>query len=168
MTSRNSSGSSFSASGVEPTKSQNMTVSWRRSASGAAGRACPAVGDVVGRLAFLAVVVPWRLRPFAGRGVPAALKGMPQWPQNFACGAFSKLHWAQRRVSAVPHSLQNFSPSGFSNPQLRHCIGPLYSFGVSETRKLPAPEPSGSHLLRLARALLHPIDILPAGIYGRQ
>jgi hypothetical protein len=37
MTSRKSSGSKRVDSGVEPTRSQNITVSWRRSASAGAG-----------------------------------------------------------------------------------------------------------------------------------
>ena len=36
--SRNSSGSSWAESAVDPTRSQNIMVNWRRSASGAAGR----------------------------------------------------------------------------------------------------------------------------------
>jgi hypothetical protein len=38
-------------------------------------------------------------------------------------GTFSKPHLAQIRVNAAPHSLQNFSPSGFSVLQFEQRIG---------------------------------------------
>ena len=44
MTSRRSSGSIPVESAVDPTRSQNITVSWRRSASGAAAIAARATG----------------------------------------------------------------------------------------------------------------------------
>src|SRR5215469_12369957 len=88
MISRRSSGSSRDESGVEPTISQNITVSWRRSA--------PSVrGDAAG-----------------GTGAAASPIGFPQPPQNFAAGSFSNPqawhdegsgdpHWAQKRLVDV-------------------------------------------------------------------
>src|SRR5262245_35817548 len=111
-TSRNSSGSSCCESAVEPTRSQNITVNWRRSASGALGTAARgavgAIGSAEGSLRIGTEACSWS----------AVLHS----PQNLACGAFAKPHRSQRRLSAVPHSLQNFSPSEFSNPQLAQCI----------------------------------------------
>src|SRR6516165_5586282 len=44
--------------------------------------------------------------------------GEPQFPQNFAVGAFSNPHEAHGALNVAPHSLQNFRPSGFS---VLHC-----------------------------------------------
>src|SRR5215813_8866469 len=156
MTWRKSSGSSFSASGVEPTRSQNITVSCRRSASGEVGWDLAVVGAAAGRLAFLVLGVAVRVRLLTSRGFSAAHRVVPHSPQNLACGAFSPPHWAQRRFSEVPHSVQNFSPSGFSKPQLAQRIRPLYSFGLSRARKIPARPQSGGNLLLRARGLLSP------------
>jgi hypothetical protein len=41
-------------------------------------------------------------------------------PQNFAVGAFSYPHFAQRRLKGAAHSLQNFCSAGFSAPQAGH------------------------------------------------
>ena len=72
MTSRRSSGSSRVDSAVEPTRSQNITVSWRRSApddAGAAGLGCGAIdgGD--------------------GAAAPSSL--VPHCAQNFEPAAFA-------------------------------------------------------------------------------
>src|SRR5215472_6730077 len=95
MTSRKSSGSSRADSSVEPTRSQNITVSWRRSALSVRG----AVDT-------------------AARAGPATSPiGFPQPPQNFAAGSFSNPqaghaegsgapHWAQKRLVAVFSALQ--------------------------------------------------------------
>jgi hypothetical protein len=59
----------------------------------------------------------------------------PQSPQNLAVGLTSTPHLGQACANLAPHSSQNFFPSGFSNPQLRHCMLPLYSFGRARARK---------------------------------
>jgi hypothetical protein len=41
-----------------------------------------------------------------------------QSPQNFAVGAFSYPHFAQRFLKGAAHSLQNFSSAGFSAPHV--------------------------------------------------
>jgi hypothetical protein len=41
-----------------------------------------------------------------------------QSPQNFAVGAFSYPHFAQRFLKGAAHSLQNFCSAGFSAPQV--------------------------------------------------
>ena len=57
MTSRMSSGSSRADSAVEPTRSQNITVSWRRSAaSGGAARGSPAARRGPGAAEFAIAV----------------------------------------------------------------------------------------------------------------
>src|ERR1700757_2769958 len=92
MTARRSSGSSRADSAVEPTRSQNITVSCRRSAAstrgvGATGAAAPPIG-------------------------------LPQPPQNLAAGSFSKPqagHWAG---NGDPHSAQNRRVPAFSAMQL--------------------------------------------------
>src|ERR1700730_15170477 len=60
MTSRRSSGSKRTESGVEPTRSQNMTVSWRRSAPSARGAA--AGGGAGGWVSSAAIARSIRLR----------------------------------------------------------------------------------------------------------
>src|SRR5690348_9255685 len=68
MTSRRSSGSSRADSAVEPTRSQNITVTCRRSAplwTGVPGRAAPTVAEILGRQArehfFVDLVIAERL-----------------------------------------------------------------------------------------------------------
>ena len=109
MTSRRSSGSSRADSAVEPTISQNMTDSCRRSASarvatetdiGAAGPACPT--------------------------------GLPQPPQNLAAGSFSKPQAGHCEGSGDPHSAQKRRAPAFSAMQLRQRI---YSLGFRDTIK---------------------------------
>jgi hypothetical protein len=112
---------------VEPTRSQNITVNWRRSASGATGRDFVAVSDAAARVAFLAVIVPWRLRLFVAGGFPVASRAMPQSPQNLAVGLTSAPQLGQVYRSLAPHSSQNFFPSGFSLPQLAQCMELLYN-----------------------------------------
>src|SRR5262252_1077075 len=80
-TSRRSSGSSREASAVEPTRSQNITVSWRRSAVSAR-----AGGDGAG-----------------GGGAVVLPIGFPQPPQNLAAGSFSKPQDGQGAGSGAPH-----------------------------------------------------------------
>src|SRR5215831_12413358 len=82
--SRISSGSSREASAVEPTKSQNITVSWRRSAPSVRGGAGAVSGGD-------AAICP---------------RGLPQPPQNFAMGSFSKAQAGQGTGSGAPHSAQ--------------------------------------------------------------
>jgi hypothetical protein len=41
-----------------------------------------------------------------------------QSPQNFAVGAFSYPHFAQRFLKGAAHSLQNFCSAGFSAPHV--------------------------------------------------
>jgi hypothetical protein len=41
-----------------------------------------------------------------------------QSPQNFAVGAFSYPHFAQRFLKGAAHSLQNFCSAGFSTPHV--------------------------------------------------
>jgi hypothetical protein len=50
---------------------------------------------------------------FLGAAV-TPFRATPQFPQNFAVGAFSNPHEAHGTMNAAPHSLQNFNPSGFS------------------------------------------------------
>src|SRR5262245_46253968 len=83
----NSSGSSCCESGVEPTRSQKSTVSWRRSPTGNAAS-------------------------FVGAGGETAIAGdtvgsrSPQPPQKLSPGSFDTPHAAQTVASATPHFAQ--------------------------------------------------------------
>src|SRR5690242_20722997 len=99
-----SSGSSLAERAVELTRSQNITVSWRRSADdeecfGSAPR------GAVGRAG---VAVP-----------PPSLT--PQSPQNLALGGLT-LPQEHRSGAGTPHSMQKRLPSGISARQLGHSI----------------------------------------------
>jgi hypothetical protein len=41
-------------------------------------------------------------------------RAAPEFPRNFAVGAFSNPREAHDAMNGAPHSLQNFNPSGFS------------------------------------------------------
>src|SRR5438093_7092856 len=101
MISRRSSGSRRDARAVEPTMSQNMTVSWRRSAADAHGARDAEVSSP------------------GAVGTPAAgVSAAPQSPQNFLPGGLSRPHSAQRTGSGAAQSPQNLFPSGLALPQL--------------------------------------------------
>src|SRR5215469_13438730 len=100
---RRSSGSSRADRGVDPTRSQNITVNWRRSALSARGD-----GGTV-----------------AGSGAPVAPIGLPQPPQNFAAVSFSKPQAGQGEGSGVPHWAQKRRVVAFSARQLGQRIGAL-------------------------------------------
>ena len=97
-TSRQSSGSSCCASGVEPTRSQKRTVNWRRSP----GRATSGAGD----------------GSPGGRGADSpSPTGVPHSGQNFALAGTSTWQRGQRSARGAPHSRQNRARAGFSWPQ---------------------------------------------------
>jgi hypothetical protein len=96
MTSRKSSGSSRAESAVEPTRSQNITVSCRRSAPSARRGAGTA----------------------AGAGAATSPIGLPQPPQNLAAGSFSKPQAGQGDGNGAPHSAQKRLAAAFSAVQL--------------------------------------------------
>src|ERR671932_163898 len=104
MISRRSSGSRRAESAVEPTRSQNITVSWRRSAEG-----FRADGKADGSTTHGAAGVDPRA---------FAVSAAPQSPQNLLPDGFSAPHAAQRTGSGAPQSPQNFFPSGLTLPQL--------------------------------------------------
>src|SRR5262245_19082021 len=114
ITMRNSSGSSCSDSAVEPTRSQNITVSCRRSASGTAHSLLRAASnpDCVG----------WLFCDRGGAAAAGSLRATPHSPQNLAVGRTCWPQLGQAHTSLVPLSSQNFSPSQFSNPHLWHCM----------------------------------------------
>ena len=94
-TSRHSSASSCCESAVEPTRSQNRMVSWRRSPAGnAASNSAAGVGSC---------------------GADAAGGSrVPQPPQNFSPDSFDAPHAAHRAASATPHSAQKRRSARFS------------------------------------------------------
>src|SRR5215471_19885526 len=96
MTSLKSSGSSRDDRGVEPTRSQNMTVSWRRSALSAR-----VTGVAVGAV-----------------GAAASSTRLPQPPQNLVAGSFSKPQAGQGQGSGAPHWPQKRLVAAFSAVQL--------------------------------------------------
>src|SRR5215470_12661512 len=126
-TSVSSSGSSCWESAVEPTRSQNITVSWRRVASTSSGLPLVLAGAAGG----------------AGAAGSAALGGgadasaIPQPPQNFSPGSFTKPQTAQGPASAAPHSLQKRRPSRLANPHLAHCKCSSPSVVVRRTWQCP-------------------------------
>src|SRR4029077_18164497 len=95
MTSRRSSGSRRAASSVEPTRSQNITVSWRRSALSVRGGGA-------------AVIVGAAVSPVS----------LPQPPQNLAVGSFSKPQAGHDEGSGFPHSAQKRLVTAFPALQL--------------------------------------------------
>src|SRR5262249_25978044 len=98
MRSRHSSASSCCESGVEPTRSQKSTVSWRRSPPGiAASGASVDVGA-----------------PDTGATVGSRA---PHPPQNFSPGSFATPQAAQLEASAAPHSAQKRRSRRFVCPQ---------------------------------------------------
>src|SRR5258707_280166 len=104
MTSRRSSGSSRTESAVEPTRSQNMTVSCRRSADDAAGAV-------------------------AGDGGEPGANAAPQLAQNLACGGLRWPHDRQAGGSDTPQWMQNLLASGISALQLGQSMSHLVSRG---------------------------------------
>src|SRR5712691_8427873 len=101
MTSRSSSGSSCSERAVEPTRSQNITVNWRRSAEvSLESRVWGLESGVVFLLAFC---------PFAPLLPCLPMRGVPQAGQNLAVGLTSCPQLGQARTRAVPHSSQNLA-----------------------------------------------------------
>src|SRR5215471_1511185 len=110
-TSVSSSGSSCWESAVEPTRSQNITVSWRRVASTSSGPPL-VLATVAGRVGGAGSA--------AVGGDPDA-SAIPQPPQNFSPGSFTKPQTAHGPASAAPHSLQKRRPSRLATPHLAHC-----------------------------------------------
>ena len=109
--SRHSSGSSWLAIAVEPTRSQNSTVRWRRSPSGTScGSPCLTTTGAAASSPDCGTAVGWE-------------RSAPQSPQNFLPAGFSAPHFAQRLPSDDPQSPQNRLLSGFSELQLVQRIG---------------------------------------------
>src|SRR5271169_92234 len=90
-----SSGSSREVSSVEPTRSQNITVSCRRSAPSVRG-----ASDTAGRIGA------------------ASANGLPQPPQNFAEASLSKPQAGQGKGNDAPHWAQKRLFAPFSAMQL--------------------------------------------------
>src|SRR5215471_4991333 len=105
MISRMSSGSRRAESAVEPTRSQNITVSWRRSAEevGSSDR-----GDA-DAVADSAMVTGFEVESLC-----------PHSKQNFALAGLAQPHEGQRIGRAAPHAVQNLSTPGVSAWQLGH------------------------------------------------
>ena len=97
--SRTSSGSRASESGVKPTRSQKRTEQSRRSATGTAA---------------------WAWRGTAAAAA-AGSSGPPQWPQNLNPAVTGWPHDGQDCVSAAPHSPQKRMPSELVVPHEAHC-----------------------------------------------
>src|SRR5262250_3675964 len=99
-----SSGSSSVDNAVEPTRSQNITVSCRRSADDAtAGASDPAAVS-------------------AGAKDAAIGSLMPQFAQNFAADGLACPQEGHASGSIAPHSVQNLLPSATSALQLEHTM----------------------------------------------
>src|SRR5262245_24229958 len=94
-----SSGSSRDASTVEPTRSQNITVSCRRSAEEMASR-----------------IVGWFWEDAEGIevGSPRGINFVPHSPQNLAVARLVLPQVGQLIGNRPPHSRQNFALGGFS------------------------------------------------------
>src|SRR5262249_30725775 len=98
-----SSGSRRAERPVEPTRSQNITVSWRRSAD--CGQASDD-GDATS----------------PGVGDAPTLSAAPQSPQNFFPAGFSAPQAVQRIGRGAPQSPQNFFPSRLALPHLEQSM----------------------------------------------
>ena len=98
--------SAFPAGALDPTISQNMMVSWRRSAA-----------------APVAVVGAVRIEDGAGV-MPPATTLAPHSEQKLSSAGTTCPHREQARGRAVPHLPQNFLPSGTSTLQPGHCKRP--------------------------------------------
>src|SRR5262245_55139568 len=108
MTARSSSGSSWVERAVDPTRSQNITVSCRRSASAVLGTKARGAEGSTGSA-----------ERSVGAGVAGcSLSAVPHSAQNLAWGKLSNRQLGQAFLKAPPHSIQNLAPSGFSNLQL--------------------------------------------------
>src|ERR1700674_3808494 len=111
MISRMSSGSSRAERAVEPTRSQNMIASWRRSAPTGAS------------------LIP-DAEPSGGGSVEGAagLSGvsvLPHFEQNFAPARLAAPQDRQRAGRAAPHTSQKRLSSGISEWQLGHSMSAL-------------------------------------------
>src|SRR5436190_21639366 len=105
-TSRCSSGSKRVASALEPTMSQNITVSWRRSGADAdwAGRQAADTGF---------------------RAVPVLVARLvPHWGQNLAPGGLVFPQPGHMAGSADPHSAQKLAAVAIGALQLGHSTSP--------------------------------------------
>src|SRR5215207_4424761 len=102
------------ASAVDPTRSQNITVSWRRSAeeSGTAGVGGAGVGD-------------------SEVDAPAEASFAPQSPQNLAFGGLRLPQDGHSDGTGTPHSMQKRLPCGTSVRQLGHSMPHLNCHTVS-------------------------------------
>src|SRR5438477_12153011 len=92
-----SSGSSLAESAVDPTRSQNSTVSCRRSTGRESRTVCTTAGESPRNL-------------------------VPQSPQNLFGTGFAAPQARQRRTTAAPQCPQNFFCFGTSAAQFLHCI----------------------------------------------
>ena len=101
-TSHHSSESSCRESGVEPTRSQNITVSWRRSPAAAA--AAGVSGTTCG-----------------GAGSP---NDAPHLPQKSELARFSALHFGHCFASAFPHFTQKLLADGLTVPHFEQRSSP--------------------------------------------
>src|SRR5437879_4554705 len=128
MTSRKSSTSRCTESAVEPTRSQNITVMWLRSASAARGKLGASSG----------------LRMTS----PEPARFVPHLPQNFAPGASLLPQEGQLTTNADPHWLQNLANSGTSARQLGHCMPHLTDW-VDQDSITAIRRPSGARLALL-------------------
>src|SRR5271154_6305853 len=120
---RASSGSRSCSSSVEPLISANSAVTVLRSPSrfSEAGGAATRIGESFG---------------FFDDAAAGAANGAPQSSQNFAVGALSAPHFAQRLANGVPHSAQNFLPEVLSVPHFEQRIGNP-TFSRTEYRHCP-------------------------------
>src|SRR5580693_5295710 len=105
MTSRKSSGSSRVDSAVEPTRSQNITVIWRRSAAFAERATGAAISEKA-----------------AGEGATAAPSFVPHCAQNREPAALAWPQAAQLKACAVPHCGQKLLSPGISLAQLGQAL----------------------------------------------
>jgi hypothetical protein len=113
MISRKSSGSSLVASAVDPTRSQNITVSWRRSAE-----ELGADEEVEGCATGAKVGADTR----AAGAAPIGMSAAPQSPQNLLPDGLSAPHAGQRKNSSAPQSPHTLLLSGLTLPQLGQSI----------------------------------------------
>src|SRR5262245_12743248 len=126
MRSRHSSASSCCESGVEPTRSQKSTVSWRRSPAAVSGAGSGSPPGVETALARASVV-----------------SRAPQPPQNCSSGWFEAPHDAQGAASAAPHFPQNRRSARLSWLQDGQRIAACFAPGDYHAGRKPRNSPPG-------------------------
>ena len=119
MTSRRSSGSMRADSAVEPTKSENITVTWRRSAASRALGSIAGCGDTGKAPASSAIASSSFLRwpnDTTPMSLRSSLVSRPSSSMSMSLARNISAYWARPILRSQP-SMSKFSPLGFFQRQ---------------------------------------------------